>query len=154
MDIIYVSPLSPQLPVGKVEQGALVAAVQLCAVGEAGGVEVGVALASRAASRVHVAHDGVRLKVEEEEEEEERGVGFVANEELFIQRLELISNEYRVSHQLADLSLVDFYVGSSAICQILLRQRGFRQIGLSNWARRGIYHKSTVWGVRSWKGFS
>ena len=151
MDIIYVSPLSPQLPVGKVEQGALVAAVQLCAVGEAGGVEVGVALASRAASRVHVAHDGVRLKVEEEEE---RGVGFVANEELFIQRLELISNEYRVSHQLADLSLVDFYVGSSAICQILLRQRGFRQIGLSNWARRGIYHKSTVWGVRSWKGFS
>ena len=38
--------------------------VELRAVGEAGGVEVGVALARRAPGGVHVAHDGVGLEEE------------------------------------------------------------------------------------------
>ena len=37
-------------------------------------------------------------------------------------------------HQLADLGWVDFDLGSSTVCLILLRQMGFRLNWLSNWA--------------------
>ena len=40
-----------------------------------------------------------------------------------------------VFHHLGDLSLVDFNIGSLAICRILLRQMGLWQKWLSNWAK-------------------
>ena len=42
---------------------------------------------------------------------------------------------YRVSHHPADLGWFDFDLGTFTLCPILLRQLGFRQNWLNNWAR-------------------